>query len=446
MRLSRVIGRCCVLLGWMCAIAIASAAPMPGQSMLRVAPATVELTGPWRFHTGDDLRWADPAFDDHAWETVDLTPEPAAHDGDVGLPGYVAGWSARGHSGYSGFAWYRLAVTVDAPPGAPLALAGPTLVDSTYQLYVDGKLAGGPGDFSGDMPHAYSVRPSVYALPAPGKSGPRTYHLAMRVWMDPADAGSDTGGVHIAPTLGTAESIAQLHEVQWLRTFKGYVVDAVEPFAFVLLAIMALALPAGDGRRRIWLAVALLLLALLRINQVTYAWTPWQSLRGYDIATTVILRPLAIAAWILAWREWFDVRHPRWLPAAVVALAGGYVGLALLGRPWFLPHAAGVAATANAAVKALRLIDVALCLWVLLAGLRRFPTWAGGMAVLAALLVGIGLFAGEVSALGIPGIWFPFGTGVARGQYAYAAFIAVMYFLLLARTPRAHGARFAPAR
>jgi len=438
MRLPGVFGRCCVLFGWMCAISMAFASPQPREATLSVGPAMVELTGPWRFHLGDDLRWAAVDFDDADWETVDLAAEPGSHDGDVGLPGYVAGWNQRGHAGYHGFAWYRLDVTVDAARGEALALAGPTLVDSTYQLYVDGKPAGGPGDFASETPRAYSVRPSVFALPTPATPGPRTYHLAMRVWMDPADAGSDTGGVHVAPTLGTAEGIAQLHEVQWLRTFKGYVVDAVEPFAFVLLAIMALAIPAGDGRRRAWLVCALLLLAALRINQVTYAWTPWQSLRGYDIATAVVLRPLTIAAWILAWREWFGVRQPRWLPAAVIALAGVHVALALVGRPWFLPEAAaGLGSTANGLVKAVRLIDAALYLGVLGMGLRRSPTLAGGVAALAALLVGVGLFAGEVSALGVPGIWFPYGVGVARGQYTYAAFVAVLFGLILWQARRA---------
>src|SRR5690349_9633203 len=59
------------------------------------AAATL-LDGVWRFRTGDDLRWADVATDDRGWETIDLTASPGSHDGDVGLPDYVAGWMARG--------------------------------------------------------------------------------------------------------------------------------------------------------------------------------------------------------------------------------------------------------------------------------------------------------------------------------------------------------------
>jgi hypothetical protein len=41
----------------------------------------------------------------------------------------------------------------------------------------------------------------------------------------------------------------------------------------------------------------------------------------------------------------------------------------------------------------------------------------------------------EVSALGVPGIWFPFGVGVSRTQYAYAAMV-VGLAVLLVRTIR----------
>lgn len=80
--------------------------------------SVVTLNGPWRFHTGDAPAWADPAFDDSGWESVDLTAPPGAHDPDVGLSGYVPGWSARGHAGYKGYAWYRLRFSVTAPRAA----------------------------------------------------------------------------------------------------------------------------------------------------------------------------------------------------------------------------------------------------------------------------------------------------------------------------------------
>jgi len=395
---------------------------------LGLAPSTAPLNGPWRFHLGDDPTWSSPAFDDSAWETVDLTPAPGAHDGDVGLPGYVPGWSRRGHAGYTGYAWYRMTVSVDAAADSSLALTGPTLVDSTYELYVDGKLLGGSGDFTGATPTAFGVRPSVFPLPAAPSATTRTYVVAFRVWMDPIDAGADNGGIHVSPTIGDAGSIDVLHQAQWLKTFNGYVADAVEPLAFVLLACMALAVSCR------WLAAALVLLALLRINQVLFAWTDFFPLRWYDVATAVVLKPLNLAAWTLAWREWFLMKRYPWLGGTVGALAAVYVVFALLGRPWFPPASSdGFKGFANMVVEGVRWAYAAIYLWVVGSGSLRSAKPSAWLTGLAAILVGIGLFATELNALGIPGIWFPYGVGVARGQYAYAGFIAVLFLLILLR-------------
>jgi hypothetical protein len=55
------------------AIAIADFASggRPDPPMLRAA-ATL-LDGSWRFHTGDDPRWADISTDDGGWETIDMS-------------------------------------------------------------------------------------------------------------------------------------------------------------------------------------------------------------------------------------------------------------------------------------------------------------------------------------------------------------------------------------
>ncbi|MDQ2929704.1 MAG: hypothetical protein M3Y05_02635 [Gemmatimonadota bacterium] len=107
------------------------------------AAATL-LNGSWRFHTGDERHWADANTDDSGWETIDLTAAPGSHDGDVGLPDYVGGWMAHGHPGYTGYAWYRLAVTVPAG-SASWDILGPTLVEDGYEIYWNGQLVRGIG-------------------------------------------------------------------------------------------------------------------------------------------------------------------------------------------------------------------------------------------------------------------------------------------------------------
>ena len=52
------------------------------------------------------------------------------------------------------------------------------------------------------------------------------------------------------------------------------------------------------------------------------------------------------------------------------------------------------------------------------------------LVLLAVLLVSIGLFSQKFAMLHIiPGIGFPYGVGVSTTQYAYAAFVLVMYII-----------------
>jgi hypothetical protein len=94
---------------------------------ITLGESVVALNGPWKFHTGDDPRWAAEGYDDSAWETFDLTPLPGSHDGDVGLKNYVPGWVARGHRGYTGLAWYRMAIHLNDTGENTLYLVGPPM-------------------------------------------------------------------------------------------------------------------------------------------------------------------------------------------------------------------------------------------------------------------------------------------------------------------------------
>src|ERR1700738_4424466 len=85
----------------------------------------VPLNGPWKFQIGDspaDPRtgqplWAKADFDDSQWGTGELTPRPGLVDPFTGDPRYVPGWTTRGHSGYWGYAWYRIRVSLAAGDG-----------------------------------------------------------------------------------------------------------------------------------------------------------------------------------------------------------------------------------------------------------------------------------------------------------------------------------------
>ena len=163
------------------AIAIADLASGGRADPPTLRAAAILLDGAWRFHTGDDPRWAAANIDENGWEPIDLTAVPGSHDGDVGLPDYVGGWMAHGHPGYRGYAWYRRAVTVPAGP-ASWDILGPTLVENGYEVYWNGQRLGGSGRL-GPAPRVVGTRPMRFALPADaaGTSGV----LAVRAYMRP---------------------------------------------------------------------------------------------------------------------------------------------------------------------------------------------------------------------------------------------------------------------
>ncbi len=402
-------------------------------SCIALGRSTVALNGPWNFRTGDASNRRDPGLDDSSWETVDLTPLRGARDNDVGLPGYVAGWQARGHQGYYGYAWYRQRLAVAAPAGEPLAIAGPLAVDSAYQLYVNGRLLGGVGDFSGSPPTAYSMhRPTLFILPPEiGTAG--TIVLAIRVWLGQWPRGPDAGGMHVAPVIGTLEAIKDQYRLEWLTLVEGYVVDAVEGLLLLVLALMALSIRPLDRADSpcLWIAAAAFFLGVHRGNQAVMFLGNFETMHEFELFILVLAIPLYTGGWVLAWRAWLRLRSPVWAGNAVVALTVAYMLAAFACRSWFrgiLPDL--VFAGAPYTIAFLRWALLLLYVLTAYQGVRERGRegWyaAGLMGILA-----VGIFGGELHYLGTPGIWFPFGVGVSLSECAYAVFVPLMMALLV---------------
>ena len=155
---------------------------------------TVELSGPWRFHIGDDLRWADPSVDDtpgtSGWETI--------------LPDRT--WGAQSHYAYAGFAWYRLRLRITPAPDVKteFQLLLPLLQDAC-EVYWNGKLVGRYGELP---PHPSSPAlavPTAFTLP-----GSPSGLLAIRVWKERLGSSSagNVGGLAATPLVGDPKSIA----------------------------------------------------------------------------------------------------------------------------------------------------------------------------------------------------------------------------------------------
>src|SRR5206468_6454247 len=88
----------------------------------------VRLRGPWRFRTGDDVRYGSRDYDDEAWETIAV---PLT-------------WEQSGHPDYDGSAWYRTHFTVPSAPTPPDAVRLDLgKVDDVDETFINGMKVGG---------------------------------------------------------------------------------------------------------------------------------------------------------------------------------------------------------------------------------------------------------------------------------------------------------------
>ncbi|HET7003047.1 MAG TPA: glycoside hydrolase [Puia sp.] len=400
------------------------------EKILRADKNIITLNGPWKFRVGDDMQYALADYDDSGWENTDFAAPPGAHDDDVGLSGYIPGWTAKGHPDYSGYAWYRVKVSLDSIPGYQFALAAPPAVDDAYQLFINGSLSGSAGNFSGTVPIVHSIQPGMFLLSENVKKE-KTVTIAFRVWMNSYSLGADAGGIHIAPALGEKTHIENKYRFQWAQTIKGYIVEVALPVMFVLLAITIFLLNRNINPTRSckWFITALVLTGLMRLNQAVYYWFQIENNYQSDIIGPVILKSLVLGSWLMAWREWFNLHKQKWLPAMIAILTLLYMLAQLLGLSWISNPAIHTHFLTLADY--IRLLMLTTMLFTLYQGIRKQGT-KDLLALLAGLLMTIALFPKEISALHvIPGIWFPYGVGVSRGQFFYAAFVFVMYGVLI---------------
>jgi hypothetical protein len=317
------------------------AAPPP--EIITLGRSVVPLCGPWKFTIGDSPidpttkqpLWANPAFDDSRWEAVDLTPKNATANAATGVLGYVPGWAARGHAGVSGYGWYRIRVNIHPPPGADLALAGPTAFDDAYEVFLDGTLLGGFG-FSPRGPAVYYAQPVILPLTHARSTDQHegTQVIAFRFWMSQTTLLQDPGGggFNTAPLLGTADAMSAANQLGWVQQVKGMLAWPLNGVVFALLTVMALTLFLYNRSdyAYLWMALPCLLSALADC-EFSAATTTQAVPAPFDLwFGNVFALPLSRFAGIMLLRAWFGLERPRWLPwaAAVAAVldAVGFVG------------------------------------------------------------------------------------------------------------------------
>ena len=421
------------------AFAARAQSAISGASATRVTlgQSIVPLNGPWKFHVGDDPRWADPNFDDSQWETVDLTPKAGSFDPIGGQSGYVPGWTAKGHPGYWGYAWYRIRVRVAAQPGQKLALAGPADVDDAYQAFWNGALLGSFGKFGGPglRPTVYNSQPAMFALPETADGSGAV--LAFRFWMEPSTltTNPDSGGMHVAPQLGESAIVSAYYRLNWQDLVRSYAASAILSALFFLLAIMAASLMFFDRSDRVywWLAGVFLLIAIRAANLCFAVWMQIESGVLTSVLGDVFLRPLILGMWVMVWWTWFRLRRSMWVPKAIAVLTLLSMLSSVLDEDLFftiISHP--ISAAFHLASLVIRILFLTLLIFVVIRGVRE-QGQEGWLALPAVVLVGIAQFQNELGVLHIRTVWFPLGTQVSLATIASVVLVAVIFVLLLRR-------------
>jgi len=198
-----------------------------------------ELKSSFRFHAGDDPRWADPAFEDSSWSL--LKPDQS--------------WYTQGYKNYSGVGWYRFRVTV--PQGQnDLALLIPR-VSSSYAVYANGLLVGQIGSLP-PHPRAVFAPNEIFFIPRSIVDPGEPLVIAVRVWYWPLLSTYFGGGFNATPVLGDAAAISRLHDLQVHDSFWNGAMSLVMFAANSLSALLGLALFAlrRSEREYLWFGAA----------------------------------------------------------------------------------------------------------------------------------------------------------------------------------------------
>jgi hypothetical protein len=143
---------------------------------------SVNLSGRWKFHTGDNKEWRSPDFKDDDWKRIQVPSE----------------WENEGYNDYDGYAWYRVKFRLPQNFGAGEYYLSLGKIDDTDDVYLNGKHIGSVYDLKRDGEYRrsgweYNAR-RLYKIEQGllNKDGINT--LAVRVY-----DGQQRGGIYEGP-------------------------------------------------------------------------------------------------------------------------------------------------------------------------------------------------------------------------------------------------------
>ena len=284
-------------------------APNPG-------PGSVTITGPWQFHTSDDMAWANPAYDDSHWEQI---------RGDDT-------WGAQTHPSHTGFAWYRRRIDITGADKSLAILIPP--VEDVYELYWNGRKIGSYGELP---PHAKwwpFGHSAVYSVPVDG-SGDADGVLAIRVWKNPLGSTdpADIGGLTAAPVLGNRVVLSMMAMEPRYERERRVLPGILMAGAIFVAGLIALLLYLRERTQwlYLWLAIYLLadgLIGFRRLDAVAFG-LHFLSEQLYiqfinsfqDISLWLLLLTLFGLSREARWRRWTKVLATLYLVSQAIDCA-----------------------------------------------------------------------------------------------------------------------------
>ena len=289
-------------------VLLVSALPLRAQTFdaSHWSRGVVTIDALWRFHPGDDPRWALPGFDDSAWP----------------LQNTESYWDRQGYRGYFGYAWYRLRLKLPAvtePLGIDIGH-----IASAAEVYADGQLIGANGIMR-PKPD-WSTQQEANAFPLPPSLNGRWVEIAVRVWKSPVASSYSGGGFRRHPVVGSLSLLQAGSRVALDNVFASLLAPLTVDLLDLVLGCFGLGLFLLDRRSTeyAWFAVWAIGTALLGglVADVVLRQGSWTFIQG---DSQLLQLPLYFAELLFLWgflrarRDWMLVTA---MLLDVVAVAG----------------------------------------------------------------------------------------------------------------------------
>jgi hypothetical protein len=295
--------------------------------------SVVALTGPWKFHIGDNPQWADPSFDDSGWQAYQLSPgHSLLTPEEVTQSAALPGWQQHGHPGYTGFAWYRVRLQFPEKFDS-LALLMPQNVEDAYEVYWGGEKIGAFGKLNG-WSLSYPRQPQLFSIPAAMLNTGQPVTVALRFWNQRNEAALSernlAGGLRGVPLVGPSVLLRVFEQSVREQMGQRKIAPgetAGWPWELILLVVLYIAvglismllfLFSRSHKEYLWAGVSLVgfgsMLALITIGIMPQTTIPGQ----FISVTQMAAYPIAALAMPLAAMYLLGVPRARWRRANYV--------------------------------------------------------------------------------------------------------------------------------